>query len=287
MWYQFPSPILLGVSGKDSPRYLNARLSNDCRSLQPGMSVEAAALNAQGRIEGHFLVICREVNDFLLLCEGGEPNSVVPAFSRYIVADRVTVSKESENFDWFSIDNATLPEEFSAECSQKGILLVSDPRVSKLGHTLVAPSAQREEVVSMLRAHCGDQLSEKSFHYKRALFGTPSFPEEMNEGILLTECRRPSAVSFSKGCYVGQEVIERSDAIGRVPRLLKRITFDATYSLESGTSIFSSSGDEIGKILSVYTADGEDLGVAFCTLRNGKFTDGDTVRIGEFTGSII
>jgi folate-binding protein YgfZ len=287
MWYKFPAPIILGVSGKDSPRYLNARLSNDCRNLQPGMSVEAAALNAQGRIEGHFLVICREVNNFLLLCEGGEPDTVIQAFTRYIVADRVTVSKESENLDWFYLDLPTPSAELHEKLSQNGNCLVADPRLSPNGFTFVTPTAHREVTLSMLRERCGDELSGKNYHFRRARFATPSFPEEMNEGILLTECKRPSAVSFSKGCYVGQEVIERSDAVGRVPRLLKRITFSKPTLIESGTPVVTTTGDEIGKVISAYCSEDEGLGIVFCTLRNGRFAEGDTVRIGDISGTIV
>lgn len=287
MWYQFPSPILLGVSGKDSPRYLNARLSNDCRNLQPGMSVEAAALNAQGRIEGHFLVICKEPNTFLLLCEGGEPETVIPAFSRYIVADRVTVSNESENLSWFHLDLPDLSAELRELLSVHGASLVADPRLSPHGYAYVVPAANRDTTLSLLQDKCGEELSDEVYHFKRALFGTPSFPEEMNEGILLTECRRPSAVSFSKGCYVGQEVIERSDAIGRVPKLLKRVSFNTPNQIKPGTPVTTIAGDDIGKVISAYRAKENGLGIAFCTLRNGKFSDGETVRIGEISGTIV
>jgi folate-binding Fe-S cluster repair protein YgfZ len=104
---------------------------------------------------------------------------------------------------------------------------------------------------------------------------------------LLTECKRPSAVSFSKGCYVGQEVIERSDAVGRVPRLLKRITFSKPTLIESGTPVVTTTGDEIGKVISAYCSEDEGLGIVFCTLRNGRFAEGDTVRIGDISGTIV
>jgi folate-binding protein YgfZ len=120
--------------------------------------------------------------------------------------------------------------------------------------------------------------------WQRAL---PTYPSEINEESILTEAGMREAVSFTKGCYVGQEVIERSDAIGKLPRKLERITFEGIHSDLRGAPILSSSGQTIGKVASCVSDALHARTAAFAFLRSGAYAVGDTVRCSSAMGYIV
>jgi folate-binding Fe-S cluster repair protein YgfZ len=97
-YFQFPSPIVFAVSGKDSERYLNARLTNNIRTLEINKSCLAAQLSPQGKTEGLFRVYRDQSDHFLLYADGGDSAQILTAFKRYIVADRVEVEDLSNAY---------------------------------------------------------------------------------------------------------------------------------------------------------------------------------------------
>ena len=92
--YQFKAPIILELSGKDSLRYLNARLSNDLKNIVPGRALRAAALTPHGKTEGLYLVLQLAEQRYLLICDGGSKEEVIAALKRYMVADRIEVDSD-------------------------------------------------------------------------------------------------------------------------------------------------------------------------------------------------
>ena len=96
-------------------------------------------------------------------------------------------------------------------------------RVSTVGSDVILVTEVPIDGLRRLKELFGPALSEESYNLLRIKQGVPVYPDEINEDVILSECGVLDAVSFSKGCYVGQEVIERSDAIGRLPRALERI----------------------------------------------------------------
>jgi folate-binding Fe-S cluster repair protein YgfZ len=95
------------------------------------------------------------------------------------------------------------------------------------------------------------------------------------------------AVSFSKGCYVGQEVLERSDAIGKLPRALERVVFQGTDPLEQGSAVSDAQGASIGKIVSSMKSPSSGQIYAFALLRSGTYSAGDRVTCADAVGEVI
>lgn len=288
MWFTLRAPIILKVVGKDSQRYLNARLSNDSRSISVGGSYEATALTAQGRIEGHFRVTCTAENEYLLFCEGGDREGVKAAFGRYIVADRVTVTDLSETWKAYVVapQSGELHECATAVHAIGGVL-ISAPILADGSAVVLTPIESSAEVIAVLMRMSSEELSEESFNFIRAERGVPFYPYELNDSIMFNESGLTNAVSFTKGCYVGQEVVERSDAIGRVPRLLQRVTYHSEVMIEAGTPVKLDDGSDIGKVISSYKAPTTNRQIAFCLLRNGRFNRGDSVVLDDVSAHVM
>jgi folate-binding protein YgfZ len=287
MWYRFPSPIVMHVSGKDAVRYLNARLTNDVRSLTPGAILWGAALTAQGRVEGVFCLHALADAAFLLVCDGGETDQVHAAFRRYIVADRVVVKDVSTDWGLAHVADRGPSETQSMASLCAGVITSSVKRLEKPGFDLVYPIQEETPLLARLSESFGSELSVDEYTLGRVRAGFPSYPQEVNEDVVLTECGMREMVSFSKGCYVGQEVIERTDAIGKVPRKLERVSIEAVASISAGTTVQSAVGAEIGKVVTVAADPSSSQTLCFALLRNGRYASGDTVIVGSDRGEIL
>lgn len=285
-WYLFPEPIVLAVTGKDARRYLNNRLSNDLRTLQPNEAARAAALTSQGRVEGLFTVFVESAESFVLVCDGGNREGVKAALAKFIVSDRVNVIDISSCavVAHVAVESSQVRESVSSVAAERK-LLCARMRVSTVGSDVILVTEAPMEGLYRLTELFGPALSEQSYNLLRIKQGVPVYPDEINEDVILSECGVLDAVSFSKGCYVGQEVIERSDAIGRLPRALERISLVGSGLISVGEQVLNAAGDPIGKVLS--SALDLDNILLFALLRNGKYGKGDSVTCAGFRGEIL
>lgn len=287
-WHILPSAIVLKVSGKDARRYLNSRLSNDLRAAQPGDAVRAAALTAQGRVEGLFTVFVQPSDTFYLACDAGPREEVVAAFKRFIVADRVTVEDLSAQACLVHI--AAEKSHIAALLqSARGELLGAAPcaRVGETGSDCLLLGASHQQVADALRAQLGEPLSSDEYRLRRFKHGLPVFPDEVNGETILTEAGLYDAASFTKGCYVGQEVLERSDAIGKLPRALELIRLSGATPPAPGSAVTSSAGDVLGKAVSAAVDEAQAATFLFALLRTGKYGVGDKVACAGMEGEIV
>lgn len=288
LWKTIVGSVVLKVSGKDSRRYLNNRLSNDLRSISPGSSTAAAALTPQGKVEGLFSVLCEANDVFYLLCDGGVRQAIFAAVGRYVVADRVSIEDLSLNSTVTHVSGveAEIREEVASRAPE-GTYRVFQSPISPLGVVVLLLDQVGESVSDRFTTLWGKELSPGDFTRVRFSGGFPEFPTEVNDDVILTECGLLSAVSFSKGCYVGQEVIERSDAIGRLPRRLERISLSGCGSVKAGDAVLNSEGTVIGKVASCFCDATVERMFLFALLRSGKYAAHDSVLSGSLTGYVL
>jgi folate-binding protein YgfZ len=133
----------------------------------------------------------------------------------------------------------------------------------------------------------GASLSTSEYDLKRFAEGFAQYPTEINDSIILTEARVRDAVSFQKGCYVGQEVIERSDAIGKLPRHLERIVVEGSESLQPQVSVLDKDAKPIGKIMSAISDVASNKTFAFALLKTGAYAPHDHVQCEGRVGAIL
>ncbi len=233
----FLNATVLEVSGRDAQRYLNARLSNDIKKLAPGAGCLAAALTPQGRTQALFAVYRLDAERTLLQCDGGEREMVIAAFKKYLVADQVKVLDRSDELGVAHLSGespATLEQFLGTSISQEqgsmaplqlnsghfvGGLLVRRLRFLQDGLDLIAARSALQQVTSSTTL---ELLPPSNQLVLRIQASIPAFPEELNEEALFSEAGYREAVAFNKGCYVGQEVVEKVDALGKTARVLRR-----------------------------------------------------------------
>lgn len=285
-WYHLSQAIVCRASGKDARRYLNNRLSNDLRSLAYPDSVVAAALTAQGKTQGLYTVFATPEDGFLLACDGGVRQALFAALGKFIVADRVSL--EDVSSAWILVHAIVSEEEsrsIAHECGGEQIYMRASRRLGEAGFDLLLPTNSAEGSLAAITSKLGSPMTPSEYALQRLQRGQPVFPDEVNEGVILTECGMRDAVSFSKGCYVGQEVIERSDAIGKLPRTLERIVLEGALATQS-VSVTNARGETIGKLVSALVDEKTSTTYGFAMLRSGACSDNESISCDGIQGYI-
>ncbi|MEN9846080.1 MAG: hypothetical protein RIS36_1227 [Pseudomonadota bacterium] len=283
MWYLQPSPVVFKVTGKDARRYLNNRLSQDLRNLSTGDSLVAGALSPQGRVEGLYTVYVRADEIFYLVSDGGERQTLFAALGRYIVADRVSIVDCSSEALVGHIAGAALPDLGGAVTS----CAHACARLGVEGEDFLILTDKILDTQASLLQHLDGALSMSEYDLKRFEAGFAQYPTEINDSMILTEGGLREAVSFQKGCYVGQEVIERSDALGKLPRRLERIVFGGSDPLPLQASVVGKESNPIGKIVSSIVDSAHNKLCAFALLKNGAYGVQEQVQCEGRKGTIL
>lgn len=289
---QFPNAIILEVGGRDAERYLQARLSNNTKALPVGKGCMAAALTPQGRTQALFAVYKLDGARTWLQCDGGERAGVIAAFKKYMVADRVEVRDLSQEMAVVHILNEDISSLLGQELPASAPLLaptqfadgfvVARQRFLTPGWDVLGPRAWLEGLIDKAGMQA---LTPQQQLAQRIQAGIPSFPEELNEETLFSESGYREAVAFNKGCYVGQEVVERVDALGKTAKVLRRLKLKGEVQLPAGAQVNSSDGQPLGKVVSAAI----DAGItyAFVLLKNDGSVAGTNVNCASLSGELL
>ena len=238
------------VTGQDRARLLHAMTTNEIEKLTPGQGGYAFFLNAQGRILGDVNVLCFE-DHFLLDTEPETRRKLFEHLDRYIIADDVTLEDVTERMATVAIEGpaatavlekagAPVPEapySFAAwgECSVA--------RLSSTGSTgffVFTPVSQKAEVVARFAVPAA---TPEDARVVRIESGRPRYGEEITERYLVQETGQLHAVSFHKGCYLGQEIVERVRSRAQIHRVLRRIEIDSKEPPAAGSKLKSGDAD--------------------------------------------
>lgn len=290
-----PNAIILLVSGRDAPRYLDARLSNSIRTLAPHEGCLAACLTPQARTQGVFWVYRLQQEQFLLLCDGGTREVVISELKRFIVADRVTVEDLSDSF---RITHAYFPAPQTQQAEDlKGFweleytlgerggaqgdrYVIPRRRSLHPGCDLVCTAPQMTAFLQKA-AHAGvTPLSAVDLQFMAFEAAIPTFPAVIQENSFFPEARLDDALSFNKGCYVGQEAIERLYALGKLPKEIWFFRIGGAMPLVTNAPIFRNGSEErVGRVIASVTSSSETLIAA--EIKSERLEEGDKLCTGE------
>lgn len=297
-FFPLPNAIILEILDRDSRRYLNARLSNNIASLKTGTTCRAAALTPQGRTEGVFEVLQRSEEDYLLVCDEGDREKVIAALRRYIVADRVAVNDRSNEYSLIHLGGCPDPI-VSAVCggllasretaqfgTGKDLLFYRRPRSGDGGIDVLCSRTISTDFLANLHKHAVVEATPEEQTLYRIKAGIPAFPQELNEESLLVEGSAEDLISRDKGCYVGQEVVERVSAIGKVPRKLRRIALATITNLEGKEQVFMDS-TAVGNVVSFARDKGAGRTYCFAFVKNDPRYESGKVTVAEVTGEFL
>lgn len=247
------------VHGSDRAQFLHNMCTADVQSMTSGDVREAFFTNVKGHVLAHALLVCRDDSIAVIVFES-ETDLLVAHLDRYIIREDVRLSVSPHQPLLMVAAEATPSGEWSP------MPVLADP-----AWVLV----DAEHVPSGVTL--GD---ETEFHRLRVSSGWPLKGIDFQDGTLPQELSRDSlAISFTKGCYLGQETIARLDALGHVN---KQIVLVGGPGVAAGGALFD--GDkEVGTITSAAQCGERRLGIAM--VRRGSNAVGTALR-GE-TGEAV
>lgn len=239
--------------GADRVRFLHGQITNDLQRLRVGEGCYAALVTARGKMVSDLNVFVLP-DELLLDFEPGLTRAIIARLEKYIVADDVQVVDVAPHYGLLSVHGPkaetalretgwfdTLPAApwswtLATEVARGEIYLVRHPRIGLPGFDVFAPVGALADVAETLLAAAqaagGGACGWTAFEIARVEAGIPRFGADMDETHLPPECGiEERAVSYRKGCYIGQEVLNRIHSIGHVNRRLCGLRFEGNFAV--------------------------------------------------------
>lgn len=238
----------LCLTGADRVRFLHGQVTNDIKRLRVGEGCYAALVTAKGKMQSDLNVYCL-ADELLLDFEPGLSGKVVKRLEQYLVADDVQVIDVASHYGLLSVQGPRsrsvleqmelfkeLPGQAcnftkTADPTLGEIYVVLNYRTVNEGFDIFVPVAAREEVLGKLQAAAssvnGGLCGWTALETARIEAGIARYGQDMDENCFPQECGiEQRAVSYSKGCYIGQEVLNRLHTMGHVNRQLRGLKLD-------------------------------------------------------------
>jgi len=243
-----PDRAVFEISGPEANGFLQGLVTNDVENLGAGSAAHTGLLTPQGKIMFDFFVI-GQADGFLIDCASSQIDDLVKRLGFYKLRAKVEINTRS--------DLAVAASWGDHPQNSDDMLIIDDPRLAAMGQRLIAP----EDVLEPL-----SNLQPNDYHLHRIVAGVADtvdigssqcFPHEANFDQL-------GGVSFTKGCYVGQEVVSRMQHRGTARSRIVSVSFNGQMS-EPHAEI-QAAGKKIGHMLSAV----DNHGLALIRLDRAK-----------------
>jgi folate-binding protein YgfZ len=248
----------LSFTGPDRVRYLNAVLTNDIKSLSAGQGNVSLLLNPQGHILAEIETYAF-ADKLFCVSYAMIRERLVEVLDKFIIMDDVTLTDETERFGTLALEGpkaAVVVREASAvDIGTLGELSSTDGTVGAIPCRIVKRSpggvpgaefvVEREKLPALweillnaARKHGGGPMGYSALSGLRLAQGVPWFGYDFGEKQIPHEAGlQDSHISYTKGCYTGQEIVERVRSRGQVNRQRVRLAFSAETVPEAGTPL--------------------------------------------------
>jgi len=299
-WLDLSGRGKIRAIGEDRARLLHAMTTNQVETLKPGDGCYAFFLSAQGRILADVNLFCFE-DYFLLDTEPETRTKVYEHLDRYIIADDVTLEDRTDRIATLSIEgpnaSAALAElgapipaaPYSSASWTDGDLSGTIARLDttgKGGFFLMIPTEQKHAVTSRLIKAGFPAATPEEARIVRIESGRPRYGEEITERYLVQETGQLQAVNFGKGCYLGQEIVERVRSRAQIHRVLRRLELDTSDPPAAGAKLKSGDADA-AEIASAVFSPALGKTVALAYVRTPFAEPGTPVIIEGISGRVV
>ncbi len=280
----------VSLSGKDTLRFCNGMFSNNIRALKPGQSNQNVMLDAKGRILGQLEIWCVAEATLLATLENVSSTSFMEHYDRFIIADDVELEDLSDRLVQLSLQGpgaTALLQALGWPCPEVGFVEHGPTRIARRrrsragGYDLLVPVEDAEGVATTLIGAGAIVSGAEAQEILRVEAGIARWPLDMGERALVHEMRMvPDYCSFEKGCYIGQEVINRIDVMGQVQKKLWGLELvEPNGELPpAGTEVLLGE-DSVGSTTSAVTEPGRRRLLA--VLRKSVWKPGLELRVGS------
>jgi folate-binding protein YgfZ len=289
------------VSGKDRTRWLNGMITNNIRDLQPERGNYSFLLTPQGHVQGDLYAYNR--GDYIMIgSERSQTPTLLDRLKKYIIMDKVELEDISDRLTAIGVQGPlshavlagaglNVPQvepmhlaDFSWRDIGLTVTRMADEKF--VTYELWVAAEHAPKLWDALVAAGGNPVGMDALEMFRVAAGIPRFGQDIRDRDLPQETSQQQALNFSKGCYIGQEIVERIRARGSVHRTLAGFVVGGSVPEPGAKAIFN--GKEVGEItsaLAVPSSDGERV-LALGIIRREAAKPGATLQVGESTATV-
>ncbi len=258
------------LSGPDAERYLNGQVTNDIPRLENGHAFNAAICTAKGRMDGD-VTIAKHGDDYYLDADVALRENLGARLDKFLIADDAVFEDISEEWHLIHIFGAKPPA-----ASGEGFA-IAHARFGLAGHDIWTPGTQTPTL----------EVDADVIETLRLEHGMPRWGAELTTNTLPPEAgpHMLAAISYTKGCYVGQETIARLKSVGHVNKTLVFLR-SATEQFPSLGAKLTLEGREVGAVTSSGFSPRLQKGIALAYVQRTHAADGTSLQAGDLTLTI-
>jgi folate-binding protein YgfZ len=298
---------IINLAGPDRLRYLNAIVSNDVKNLKEGSGSLALLLNPQGRILAELGIYALK-DRLLTLSHASLRRRTVETLDKYIIMDDVTLDDVTDEFGTLAVEGPqaarTIEKAYGFDLNEMPDLGIRSVHIDSMpceiirrshfgyvGMEVVAPQKSLKQIwenlLALVRLRGGLPVGMKALETLRLEVGIPFYPVDFNDTVIPHEAALETThISFTKGCYTGQEIVERVRSRGQVNRRRVRLKFSTAEPPPAGTRL-SADGKELGLVTSSAFSPKESTAIGMGYSRREHDTPGSILEFEDGTAEVI
>ena len=305
--YDLGFRVRIFVTGKDRVRWMNGMVTNNIRDLAAGHGVYAFLLNPQGHILGDIYVY-NQGDALIVETDRYQAEKIVATFDHYIIMDHVELKDTSEretalglagpraravlNLAGIEVPNLLPLQMITPRCNcdcscLECAVIRGEDGLQESYEIWLAPHDVYKTWLALIAAGATPVGSE-ALEMQRIVNGVPLYGVDIRERDLPQETEQMRALNFSKGCYIGQEIVERIRSRGNVHRKFTGFVVEGAATTAAGAKIVSDQ-KEVGEVTSAANVcfPSGDQTVALGYIRREVGVPGRQVTIGASKAVVI
>jgi len=291
----------INVSGKDRVRWLHNMVTNNVRDLPVNHGNYNFVLNAQGRILGDMYIYNRG-ESFVMATDSGQVETLINAMKRFIIMDKVELTDVAGDAASIGICGPRAESVLSGAGINAGgmqALEVRDVGVDSIAATLIRGPEQKpgwfelwldpnraQDLWNLLVKNDAKPVGAQALEMWRVLHGIPNYGQDIRDRDLPQETEQTQALNFTKGCYIGQEIVERIRARGQVHRKFTGFVFGERVPALGKYEVEGRALAEITTIARVPALEGEkDIGLGY--VRREALAAGPKINLNGIEATVV
>jgi tRNA-modifying protein YgfZ len=232
-WLDLDSRGRIVARGRDRARLLHNLTSNEVKKMVPGDSCYAFVLSPQGRIQADLHLLCL-ADHFLIDTDPGLREKVYQHIRRYIIADQVELEDVSGQTACIGVEG---PAAADLKLEPGDHTVAPFTITGQPGYRIYGAPESQAALLAKLESLGAKAATADDARMVRIENGKPLYGEDIRDTSLPQETQQMQAISFTKGCYLGQEIVERIRSQGRVNKKLERLEFEGPEPPAPGTKL--------------------------------------------------
>ncbi len=299
--FALPWRAQINVSGKDRVRWLHNMVTNSVRDLALNRGAYNFVLNAQGRILGDLYIFNRG-ESLLLETDVSQTETLMNTLKRFIIMDKVELAPANPNLTALGVcgpqsekilasigfDASEMAPLEVRELSADGtaVTLISGPQKKPGWFTLWLDSSNAQAFWQKLITAGAQPTGAEALEMWRVLRGISNYGQDIRDRDLPQETGQTEALNFNKGCYIGQEIVERIRSRGHVHRKFTGFEFAGEPPSLENREADRRSAAEITSIARVPTGSGE-RNIALGYVRQEVLGEADELELHGVTAKVV